>query len=156
MDKPRSNTGDVVSGVVLAALGIFIMLHARAWEYLGPDGPGPGFFPVWYGFVMFALALVLIVTSLRRNEPAEDAKPVNWVEVGRALTGWGALAVSIALLKVLGFLVSFVLLALFVAAVMYRRPLPVALAVAVGSGVAFYLLFPFALNVALPAGVLGF
>ena len=156
MEKPRLNTGDIASGAVLAGLGLFIIVEARRWEYLGAEGPGPGFFPLWYGLVMVALSLLLIVTSVRRSAAAEQVKPVDWREVGRALTGWAGVAVSIALLKVLGFLVIFVLLTLFVAVVMYRRPLPVALAVAVCSGLAFYLLFPLALNVTLPVGVFGF
>jgi hypothetical protein len=39
---------------------------------------------------------------------------------------------------------------------MYRRPLPSAFAVAVGSALVFYVLFPLALNVSLPVGVFGF
>jgi hypothetical protein len=39
---------------------------------------------------------------------------------------------------------------------MYRRRLAVAAAVAAATAAGFYLLFPLALGVALPAGVLGF
>ena len=45
----RLARGDVASGVVLAGLGFYIVVQAWRWEYLGPDGPGPGFFPLWYG-----------------------------------------------------------------------------------------------------------
>lgn len=147
--------GDVLSGAVLAGLGAYIIVEARGWEYLGPDGPGPGFFPIWYGIAMVALSLILIgVTVLR---PAlTERKPVNRGEVARALSTWAAFAGSIAALKVLGFLLSFALLTLFVMWVMYRRPLATALVVAVGSSAGFYLLFPLALNVSLPTGVLGF
>ena len=105
---------------------------------------------------MIALALVLIASSL--FEKAQPASPqrVNWREVGRALGTWVALAVSIALLKVLGFLISFALLTLLVVVVMYRRPLVTGLVVSVGTAVGFYLVFPLALNVSLPVGVFGF
>lgn len=150
-----AKTGDIVSGAVLAGLGAFIISEARGWEYLGPDGPGPGFFPMWYGIAMIALSLLLIgVTVL--HPVAGERKPVNRSEVARALATWAAFAGSIAALKVLGFLLSFTLLTLFVVWVMYRRPLATALVVAVSSSAAFYLLFPLALNVSLPAGVLGF
>ena len=147
--------GDIVSGGVLAGLGIYIIVEARGWEYIGPDGPGPGFFPLWYGIAMVALALLLVATSLR-DRGAEPGKPVNWREVGRAMLAWAGLALCVGLLKILGFLLAFGLFTLFLVAVMYRRPLGTAVAVAVGVCLGFYLLFPLALNVALPIGKLGF
>jgi putative tricarboxylic transport membrane protein len=140
---------------VLAGLGVFIIVEARGWEYLGPDGPGPGFFPLWYGIALVALSLLLIATSFARRDAALG-KPVNWREVGRAFAAWSALALCVGLLKLLGFLVAFGLFTFFLVAVMYRRPIGTALAVAVGVCVSFYLLFPLALNVALPVGKLGF
>jgi putative tricarboxylic transport membrane protein len=150
-----AKSGDIVSGAVLAGLGIFIVSEAWRWEYLGPDGPGPGFFPLWYGLCIIALALALVVTSLvqRAREPGAA---VNWREVGRALTAWAGLAVCVGLLKVLGFLLAFGLFTFFLVAGMYRRPLVTAMAVSVGSALGFYLIFPLALNVALPTGVFGF
>jgi len=144
-----------VSGGLLAGLGVFVIVEAKGWEYLGPDGPGPGFFPIWYGIAMVALALLLVVTSLR-DSGAEPDKPVNWHEVGRAMLAWAALALCVGLLKILGFLLAFGLFTVFLVAVMYRRSIGTALAVSAGICVTFYLLFPLALNVALPVGKLGF
>lgn len=156
MEESRLNRGEVLSGIVLAAIGAFIIIEARGWEYLGAEGPGPGFFPVWYGVAMVALSLLLIGSNFLPQASAEARRSVNWGQVSRALIAWGALAVSIALLKVLGFLLSFALLTLFVVVVMYRRPLATGLAIAIGSAAGFYLVFPLALNVTLPVGVLGF
>ena len=147
--------GDLVSGAVLAGLGLYIVREARRWEYLGADGPGPGFFPLWYGIALLALALLLVVTSARGSSPASPPAGGRRA-IGRALVAWVALAVCAGLTQLLGFLLAFGLLTLFVVAVMYRRPLLPAVAVAVGCAVAFYLLFPVALNVALPKGVFGF
>ena len=156
MEDSRTRGGDIVSGAVLAGLGVFIISEARQWDYLGPDGPGAGFFPLWYGIAMVALSLVLIASTLFEKAQAASGQGVKWSEVGRALGTWAALAISIALLKVLGFLVSFALLTLLVVVVMYRRPLVTGLTVAVGCAVGFYLVFPLALNVSLPVGVFGF
>jgi putative tricarboxylic transport membrane protein len=147
--------GDIVSGAVLAGLGLFIILEARKWDYLGTDGPGPGFFPLWYGLLIVVLALVLVVTSLVKRGAA-PGRPVNWHEVGRALGAWLALAICVALLKVLGFLIAFGLFTFFLVYVMYRRPVVPALAVAIGVCAGFYALFPLALNVGLPVGMFGF
>jgi putative tricarboxylic transport membrane protein len=144
-----------VSGGVLAGLGVYIIVEAKGWEYIGSDGPGPGFFPLWYGIAMVALALLLVATSLR-GRSAEPDSAVNWREVGRAMLAWAGLALCVGLLKILGFLLAFGLFTVFLVAVMYRRSLGAALAVSVGIGATFYLLFPLALNVALPVGKLGF
>lgn len=140
---------------MLAGLGVYIVAQARRWEYVGPDGPGPGFFPLWYGVVMIGLAALLIAKSVVRRA-ATPAADINVHEIGRALAAWAALAVCVGMLKLLGFLLAFALFTFFVTAVMYRRPAVPALAVAVGCALAFYLLFPLALNVALPKGIFGF
>ncbi len=147
--------GDVVSGAVLAALGIYVINEARQWTYSSAEGPGPGFFPLWYGIAMVVLSLVLIAGSFIRPAPGAG-KPVDWRGTGRALTVWAAFAGCVALLKITGFLIALGLLTLFVVAVMYGKPLKVALAVAVGNAAGFYLVFPFALDVSLPVGPLGF
>jgi putative tricarboxylic transport membrane protein len=140
---------------VLAGLGIFIIVEAKEWEYLGPDGPGPGFFPLWYGIAMVALSVLLVGASLA-SRAGEPDKPVAWDEVRRALLAWAGLALCVGLLKLLGFLLAFGLFTFFLVAVMYRRPLGTAVAVSAGVSLGFYLLFPLALNVALPVGKLGF
>ncbi len=147
--------GEVVSGAVLAALGIFIVTEARRWEYLGAEGPGPGFFPLWYGIGLIVLSLVLMVMHAQKApEPASVSTGKGGMS--RAFATWAALVVCVALLKVLGFIVAFALFTLFIVRFLYREPLGKALAVAVGGAVGFYLLFDVALNVALPAGMLGF
>ena len=148
------HNGDVISGAVLTGLGIYVVVEARHWDYLAPEGPGPGFFPVWYGVALIALAIVVMVSAWRRA-PGER-EPIRWSEVRRALGAWAAFALSIGLLKVLGFLASFALLTFFVVCVMYRRPIGHGIAAAAAGSLIFYLLFPFALNVALPVNSFGF
>lgn len=141
---------------MLAGLGLYIVVEARRWDYLGVDGPGPGFFPWWYGVAMIALGLLLVASKIaRRGTPARE-HGVEWRAIGRALMTWAALTACVGLLNVLGFVCAFALFTLFVAGAMYRRPIVPALAVAVGTALGFYLLFPAALNVALPIGWLGF
>ena len=154
MATPARNNGDLISGALLAGLGVLIVIEARQWDYLAPDGPGPGFFPMWYGIAMVALALGLVVSALRQR--IAGGKPVVWAEVGRALFMWAALTACLALIKVLGFAVTLTLLTLFIVSVMYRRPLLHGVAAGVLTSAAFYLVFPLALNVTLPVGVLGF
>ncbi|MCC7485234.1 MAG: tripartite tricarboxylate transporter TctB family protein [Burkholderiales bacterium] len=151
----RLRTGDIVSAAALAGLGCFIMIEARGWEYMGPDGPGPGFFPLWYGIAMVALSVLLVATSLAQRA-REEAHAVRWREVGGALGAWAGLALCVGLLKVLGFVLAFALFTFFLVAILYRRPPGVALAVSAGTAAAFHVLFPLALDIALPVGRLGF
>jgi putative tricarboxylic transport membrane protein len=154
MAAPARSNGDLMSGAVLAALGAFVVIEARHWDYLMPEGPGPGFFPMWYGIAMIALALGLVAGSLKKR--AAGDKPVKWAEVGRALFMWAVLTACLALIKVLGFAVTLALLTLFIVCVMYRRPVFHGVAAGVLTSAGFYLVFPLALNVELPRGVFGF
>jgi putative tricarboxylic transport membrane protein len=140
----RSASADFWSGLALGGLGAYIIAQAWRWEYLGPDGPGPGFFPLWYGVAMAALSLALVISSVWQRES------IDWSGAGRVFATWLALAVSVAALKPVGFLVSFAALAFFIVAVMYRRPLKVAATVALAAAAAFYVVFPLALGVRLP------
>jgi len=152
--QSRQMQGDVVSGAVLAALGAYIVSEAWQWNYSSPEGPGPGFFPMWYGMLMMVLSLMLVVRAVL--QPGAAKKPVDWHGVGRALTVWAVFTASIALMTLLGFLIAFGLLTLFVVAVVYGRPLKVAIAAAAGNMAGFYLVFTLALQLNLPAGPLGF
>lgn len=145
--------GDVVSGAVLAALGVYVVSEAWRWDYLTEEGPGPGFFPLWYGMAIVVLSLVLAVSSALSGT---EGKTTDWNGMGRALTAWAVFASAIALLKFTGFIIALALLTLFVVAVMYGRPLKVAIAAAVGNAAGFYLVFGLALQLNLPAGPLGF
>ncbi len=153
MAQAKWMKGDVVSGAVLAALGVYIVSEAWRWDYSTAEGPGPGFFPLWYGIAMVVLSLMLMVRS---GLSVTTGKTVDWAGVGRALIVWAVFAVCVALIKPLGFLIALALLTLFVVAVMYGQSLKVALAVAVGNAAGFYLIFGLALQLDLPAGLLGF
>jgi putative tricarboxylic transport membrane protein len=154
MEGGTRASGDLWSGVALALLGVYIVVQATQWEYVGPDGPGPGFFPLWYGIAMLALAVLLVASHVRRALVRRS--PIDRRRVARALSTWLALAVSVALFNALGFVVGFALLTYFIVAVMYRRSLKAAALVALASGAGFYLVFELALGVALPVGILGF
>ena len=84
MEEQSQKTGDFWSGLALSALGVYIVVEARQWEYLTPDGPGAGFFPLWYGIAMIALSAILVVSSIRRMRSAADSA-IDWGRARRAL-----------------------------------------------------------------------
>ena len=142
----RAGGADFWSGLALAALAGYIIVQAAGWEYTGPDGPGPGFFPLWYGIAMAVLSAILVVASVLRKQ----SEFVDWRGAGRAFAIWLALALAVAALKLVGFVIAFAALTFFVVAVMYRRPVRVAAIVAVALAASFYVLFPLVLGVNLP------
>ena len=151
---PMVRRADFWSGLVLAALGVYIVAEARRWVYLGPDGPGAGFFPLGYGVAMMVLSAILVVRSVL--DQGTGGTRIAWAGVRRALACWLALVAAVGLLKIVGFLASFALLTWFLVAVMFRRPQRVALPIAIGGAAMFYVLFAVALGVALPVGPWGF
>ena len=154
MDERRSSRVDFWSGVVLLVLGGYIVLQARRWEYLTPDGPGAGFFPYWYGIAIFALGTLLAARAMLR--PSRIRTDFSWTRTGHALAIWAVLAVAVVSFALLGFFVGFALLSFFIVAVTYGQPAGVAAFIAAGLTAAFYLVFELALRVPLPTGVLGF
>ena len=147
---PRSRSGDLWSGLALAGLGAYILFSARRWEYMTQDGPGAGFFPVWYGGVMLVLSLVLVASAVMK--PGQHAQ-VAWKDVARALVAWVAFVACIALMPVFGFVVSFALLVAFIVKVMCAEKLRTAILVAVIGSAGFYALFEWALDLSLPRGM---
>ncbi len=146
---------DVIAGSLLAALGVYIIVQARQWEYVGFDGPGPGFFPLWYGLAITILSLALVVARVFKLRHAATGA-VDWSGAGRALGTWALFALSVALMPWLGFVISFALLTLILVRVQFARGWRTALLTAAGLSVGFYILFPLLLDVPLPAGRLGF
>ena len=146
--KPFVRSGDFWSGIALAALGAYIVSEARHWTYVSDDGPGAGFFPLWYGGLMVLFSLVLVAQAVTRR--AAPAEPVRWPEVRRAVTAWVAFVVCVALMPWLGFTISFALLAWFIVAVMARQPQRIAIPLAIGFAVFFWALFDWALDLSLP------
>ncbi len=144
---------DVLSGAVLAGLGVFILSQALEWTYLGPDGPGPGFFPTWYGLAMIALSLGLVVKAAVKPDP-QSRTPMDWRGTARALITWAAFAGAIALMLPLGFFASLGLLTFFVVTWVMGKSLLAALLTAIGIAAGFWLVFPLALGINLPTGTL--
>src|SRR5258706_15570531 len=106
--KSFARSGDLWSGLALAALGAYIVSRAWTWVYMGEDGPGAGFLPMWYGGAMVVLALVLVAGAVLKSPPREKRPSVRWDNVRRILTGWVAVLDCISLLGLPVFVISFV------------------------------------------------
>ncbi len=146
----------MISGVALAAFGVYVILASSRFNYASEEGPGPGFLPLWLGIAIFALAGCLILINQRRPVRPGAAKPQRWSGESRALTAWLALMGTILLGPLLGFTLSLMLLTVFIIAFMERRSLWNAVLIALLLGVGFHGIFVVVLGLSLPVGFLGF
>jgi putative tricarboxylic transport membrane protein len=149
-------SGEVLAGLFLAALGTLILLPALSWDYISDTGPGPGFLPVWLGIIIIGLSSLLVFGTLRKRFASNIATRENAHKPIRSFMIWFAIMLGAALLTTLGFYVTFALLTAFLVLAMEKRSVPVAVAVAAGGAVGFYLIFSLALRVPLPSGPWGF
>ena len=154
MEKYNLKNGDVISGLVLVALGLYIVLQARLWPYATPDGPGPGFFPLWYGILMIGLSLWLIISTALKQRP--EKVRTDYAGMKRALMAWVAFAACVAAMGVLGFLVSFTLFTIFIVVYVFERSVLAGVLTGVLGAAAFYIVFPLLLSVPLPVSRFGF
>ena len=164
MLSPSRRRGDVLAGLVLAALGTYIAGQSLAWQVLGPSGPGPGFFPLIYGALMVVLSLALVVKATMRRPARAAATPAPLEEPARepaldsdpraAIAIWLLFVATIAAIKYVGFLIAFGLLLLLTSRLVFSRPLWQGAVAAIVAPPLFYLVFVLGLQVRLPVGTL--
>ena len=150
--KAWLRAGDFWSGLALAALGTYVVAQARAWDYMTEEGPGPGFFPLWYGSAMVVLSLALVASAILRRDA--KTKRVVVQDLVRGLGCWAAFVACIALMPLAGFCVAFALLAWFIVVPMCGQRHRLGIALGVAGSAAFYALFEIGLSVSLPHGYL--
>ncbi|HEV8720027.1 MAG TPA: tripartite tricarboxylate transporter TctB family protein [Candidatus Binatia bacterium] len=148
--------GNLISGACLAAFGIYVISVASKLPYVSEVGPGSGFFPLWLGIGLVLFASCLIFASFSPLGSEAKSESQSWKTSARALAGWLAMMIAIALLGRIGFALSFVILTMFLIVALDRRPARLAVAVGIGLAVAFHLIFVIALDVSLPVGPWGF
>ena len=151
------NKAETVAGSVCAVLGVLMLVESVKFPYFVEGVPGPGFLPLWTSFGIIGAGFVLTAKALwprlvtRQAMAWPDA--AGWRRVGLM---FGALAVSLLVLEMLGFMVT---TTLFMAAVVFGlgvRSWWVLASVPLMSAVGLYVIFAMWLRVPLPKGILAF
>jgi len=149
--------GDAISGLLLAAAGIYAA--AKSWGYgLGMlSQPGAGFFPFWAAVLVTACGGAIGALGLRglRREPAAaaSAAPFNWAKVAQCVV---ALLAYTAALPWIGFAVSTFLVMLGLSRLDPQTTWRGSIAIGALGAAGFWLLFVYALKVSFPPPVVGF
>jgi putative tricarboxylic transport membrane protein len=139
---------------------LFWMLIGAGVAYAGYDlelgtatEPGSGFMLFWVGLIMIGLAAIVLANALRTPS---DAAPAPIVAPGRAVPLIGVVVVLVVYAYVLGwlgFIVSTVLLLIFLFKAIEPQRWSIAIGGAVVTAVLAYLLFSVYLGAQLPKGV---
>jgi putative tricarboxylic transport membrane protein len=145
--------GDLFASLGLIALSAYILKEGSGWVVYGSEGPGPGFFPIMYGVIMLGLSLYLFQRSVRKGT-GKSKGPLDHQGIARALATWAALAVCVPLMVVVGFVVGFGFVALFLIRFVFERSWRTSIITAVCIAIALHLVFPVMLDAPLPVGML--
>jgi hypothetical protein len=101
------NQKDFWSGVLFIVTGLLFMLLSQQYNVGSAAKMGPGYFPTILGGLMAFLGLLIMLPSIRRNQPVEKVAPMDFKMIFLVLV---AVAIYAATLPTLGFVVSLVLL----------------------------------------------
>ena len=156
MDGNMKRGWQVAAGVLLALFAVFAF-EAYQLKLSDTLGPGPGFFPFWLGALGGGLA-VLLLLELRLNRVDIGEQPLAFDRSGvrSIMIVLAALVVATALLDVLGFRLSMLLLIAGLLVVLGARSrLAIAICAVAGSFGVYHVFFD-VLKVPLPAGFMHF
>jgi hypothetical protein len=101
------NQKDFWSGVMFIVTGLFFMVLSRQYNFGTAAKMGPGYFPMVLGGIMAFLGLLILIPSIRRNQPIVKIPPIDFMSIGMILL---AVAVYAATLPSLGFIIALFLL----------------------------------------------
>jgi|ERR1700722_7966114 hypothetical protein len=140
--------GGIVVAAVLASVGLLFAWQASLLDFGGLDLPGPGFFPLVLGVLVFALAVLIAIEGFRGAGEGET------VELGHrdVLIVLAAMVAVAALFEPLGAYLSLGLFGAVLLVVLARVAVPLAIASAAIAMVACWYFFQVLLGLQLPRG----
>lgn len=148
--------GWTVAGWVLLATFAFFAYESFQLSLRDSLGPGPGFFPFWLGVLGIVLTVFLLTqVYLDRVDLGGVALEFDRAGVRSVVLVFVGLTVATALLEVIGFRLSMLLLIAYVLVVLgVRRWAVIAMCACAGSFGVFHVFFDL-LKVSLPVGIFG-
>lgn len=152
---------DAISGLLLAALGLYAAVKAHGFGLGRLSEPGAGFFPFWDGVLIAGCASAIVVHAFLRTrlaapalDPlAEPAPATNWAKVWICVA---LLAAYAAALQLIGFGASTFLVMLALSRMDPHTTWRGAFLIAGLGSLAFWVVFVKLLTVRFPAPAIGF
>jgi hypothetical protein len=148
---------EVGFGILLLALGAWILAQAISYGVLGDNVTGAGFFPLMSGGLLTVSAIGVLIRHMREGGDESETIPLSeLLPIGGIV---GATAAYLLLAETVGMIL---LTPFYIAAVAYLIEMPktvrghaIVWSVALGFAVFAYLLFDYGLNIPIPHGFLG-
>lgn len=153
------NRQDQLSGLILLVIGLLITLGTLASLRTGTlQDPGPGLLPLMTGILLslFSSTILIKATFSKRSEKRtliEVWTGLNWPKIFYTI---GALLIYCIILNYFGFLVTTLLLLMFLFRAIEPQGWKLVLSLSILASVVSYLIFDRVLQVQLPRGFLGF
>ena len=150
---------DQWSGLALFILAGIICVGSILLPYGNIHNPGPGFFPLWLGIILGAMAIALFLKTTWQKEGTAKAlrdivaEKVRWEKVFFVLA---ALILYGCLMNFLGYLIVTFLLMAFLLRFVEPHPWKPAIGWTLVGSVGSYLVFEVWMKLRLPKGFLGF
>ena len=147
---------DIVFGSIFIALGMFIFTQTAGYPSLEKGHPGPGLFPNLLAILFIIFGGILILKARRPSasgKEEEDPHPAR-KKVVNAFFVLGVIAVYVAVVDVIGFLMTSALL-LFVLMIKLGTPILRGAIASICITLFINIMFLKILRVPLPPGILG-
>lgn len=143
---------DVASGTFWLLVGAFVTWSGWDLELGSVHDPGSGFMLFWVGLIMIGFSLAVVAPALRSAAGPEEPlwAGARWSRVAFVLV---ALVVYAWLLPRLGFILTTMLVMLFLFKVVEPQRWWIAVAGAIASAMVAYVVFKVWLGAQLPAGL---
>jgi len=148
---------ETVAASIFMLLGVLVIKSSTALIYMTDIGPGPGFFPLWLGILLFFLGLILVlqnVISMKKNhqKTSENEAPL-WPGIAGAtrvgIVIFALLSVSFLITRI-GFILSIFILISSLLYTLGKQKISTTLIVAFSGSFGVYFLFTKFLYVELP------
>ena len=148
---------DIISSIFWLALGMGICYGGYNLEVGSLNDPGSGFMFFWVGIFMIALSVGILFRAIKETAVPGELKRVFWTEIRlmKIISVLAALVLYAYLFTFLGFILSTVLLLIFLFKVVEPQTWTKAILGAVISSLTAYAVFHLWLGSQLPLGLLG-
>lgn len=147
---------EIWAGIFLFLFASIFFLQALRYEYLGPLGPGPGFFSSWISGFLAIFSLIYIYQSYKKDkvvEKEEDQGEENNHSYREILYTIGCMLFYLFTVNYLGFVLT---TTIFLFALLFKEyKWYVSLGIAIFTSIIIFLLFSNILRVSLPVNGLG-
>ncbi|MGH2775729.1 MAG: tripartite tricarboxylate transporter TctB family protein [Actinomycetota bacterium] len=146
---------DIGIGAIVVALALFVLVQSLQLDFYLDGIPGPGFFPTLLAVALGLAGVALAVTSFIGRKESEEFEAPSRAQLMRSLSVWLAVAGSVLLVPIAGFLLSMLALAAVLILGLERKRTLAGIAAVILIPLLAYLVFSVLLGVSLPTGVFG-